>query len=84
MYLNGWIHEAYSVPFGIAATVWIVCRYKHITFKTIFAWVFLGAGICTIAISPTLWHRAQWDMLIPKLPILEAIMQLGPALLLVI
>lgn len=84
MYLTGWIHEAYSVPFGIAATIWILRRYKSISLRTIFAWLFLVAGICTIALSPTLWRRAQWDMLIPKLPIIEAIMQLGPALFLVI
>ena len=80
MFAAGWIHEAYSAPFGIAATIWIIRRHKSITLKTILAWLILGAGAGVIALSPTLWQRAESEMLILKFPIKEAVMQLGPSI----
>lgn len=84
MFAAGWMHEAYSAPFGIAATVWMIRRHKFISLKTVFAWLMLGAGACVIALSPTLWHRTGDEMLILKFPLKEAVMQLGPSLLLIV
>lgn len=80
MFASGWIHEGYSAPFGIAATVWML-RLRRFSWRTIISWIFLGAGAFIIALSPTLWHRAGGEMLILQFPIKEAILQLGPSLL---
>lgn len=83
MFGAGWIHEGYSAPFGIAATIWII-RLRRFSWKTIVAWLFLGVGAGIIALSPTLWQRAGGESLILKFPITEAVMQLGPSLFFVL
>ena len=82
MFIAGWMHEAYGVPMCVAATGWLLMKRKFLTKTMIINWVSLGAGTLMTFLSKAFWSRTEGKMLIEEFPLREFILQLGPAIFL--
>ena len=79
-FLAGWTHEAYGAPLCVATTVWLFLNRNSVSRKALIPWFSLGIGTALTFLSPMLWTRAETEAnLITKFPLKEAVMQLGPA-----
>lgn len=81
-FLAGWTHEAYGAPLLFGATLYAVLRRREISRQELCVGAALGLGMLVIFLSPTFWTRAGGEPLILKFPLKEAVIQLGPSLLL--
>lgn len=83
MFLAGWMHEGFGAPFTAAIGLCLICNLRTIKWKEYSSFLIAAAGTGVTFLSPTFWSRSvSGANKITQFPFTEAVLQLGPALLL--
>lgn len=81
-FVSGWIHEGFGVPYCCGLTLWMLINRRRLDSRKILLWLMAASGSVMTAFSPTFWSRSQDGAgNVLDFPLNEAVIQLGPALL---